>query len=153
MGNEISIGMEFGKYNTMTSNMRKQYDTKENIGNKNLESEYIFYEPETKRIAGNAYREKINHTENGISEFADAVVFTDCFQYGTSAKSEEGLDKFDYIQAKTQYAIDLNSNGKVDENEIFSGIIDLHSYRTAKQNNKLENYEQYRNKYYNWLKK
>ena len=96
---------------------------------------------------GNAYRDALKFNEYGESLFVNAVLFQNGYQYGISDKTWEKLNNFDYIQGKTQHAIDLNGNGTVDNNEIFEGEIDRLAYKKAKDFGDLNKYQKYRNEY------
>lgn len=144
MGNEIQIGMKFGSYSNKIKDLSSQYvkHNRDVANDKFMESACVFTEPEG-RVRANAYREKIFQNEYGQAMYSDAVIFADGLRYGTSAKTEEGLDKFDYIAGKKQYAIDLNANGIVDNGEIFDGSFDRYSYQKAKDDGDLNKYQQY----------
>ena len=144
------LNLQFGSYNGMVSEFKRNYDFK---ANDNKESAFTIYEKGTKKVAGNGYRENITYSEYSQPQYADAIIFKGKYTYGTSAKNEEGLDKFDFIIGKNEYAIDINGNGKVDSDEIFSGKFDRYSYRKAKEEGDLKKYKQIYEQYkYNWLK-
>lgn len=67
--------------------------------------------------------------------------------YGTYSKDEVELDTFDFIQAKDKYAIGLDGNGIVGNDEIFSGKLYKDVYQAAKNNNELDKYREYLDKY------
>lgn len=155
MSGEIKIGMQFGTYDGRIEAFKQYCDLKPSAKNEseNYESKYTFFKRGTKEIMGNCYRENIELSEYSQPKFADAVMFTDNYQFGTSAKDKESLNVFDYVIGKDKYAIDLNSNGKVDENEIFSGKFDSYAYKKAKDSGDLNNYSKYLEVYsYKWLK-
>ena len=72
--------------------------------------------------------------------------------YCTISKEESGLNKFDYIQGESEYAIDFNGNNKVDKDEVFSGTMDRFSYEQAKSDGDLRKYTEYQKQYhYDWV--
>ncbi len=141
MAGDITVGMDFGSYNQMTEKMKRKYKTDSRTDNKTLESEYLFFKHDKKQVVGNAYREALQFNEYGESKLVNAVLFQKGLQYGTSDDTWEKLNKFDYIQGNSQYAIDLNKNGKVDKEEIFDGRINWYSYKKCKQEGSFDNYQ------------
>lgn len=147
MAGELS-GLQFGTYTGMISDLKKTYDVRpvQNPEQNGNQHEFRFWDKNTDKIRGNGFKEIIEFSEHKQPKYANAVIFKDGLQYGTKAKDEKGLNIFDYIAGKNEYAIDLNGNGKVDNNEIFSGKIDLYAYKQAKESGDLNNYSEYLNK-------
>ena len=150
MGDESSFGIKlFGSYSSKIEEMSGKYNAKpiDNPKNNN-QSEYVFFDREGSNV-GHAYRENIKYDGYNQPLNADAVVFDGDIMFGTTANDEAGLDKFDYIvKGNSQYAIDLNGNGIVDEDsELFNGKFDINIYRKAKADGKLSQYKQYLNIY------
>ena len=150
MAGEIKIGMDFGSYKQMTDKLKRKYNTKSTGDNKkNIETEYLFLNKgKNKGVVGNAYREALQFSEYGVSKYVNAVLFYKDYQYGTRANEWEALDKFDYVQGTSQYAIDFNGNNKVDEGEIFDGKLNYDAYRFAKESGDLNNYKKFDEKYH-----
>ena len=158
MGNVADFGIkEFGSYSGKIAEMADKYIQKPGDNRKkDYQSQYVFFNPETKGIAGNSFKERIKCDEYNHPKFANAVVFEGDYIYGTSARDDIGLDKFDFIQkGNSQFALDLNDNGKVDDGEVFEGKLDFDIYRRTKENSEpLKNYfENLKIFKPNWLKK
>ncbi len=144
MTDGIRIGMAFGSYDGMIKELGQTCDKESKTQkNKDLESEYLFREKDSGRIAANGYRENIRFSEYGEPQYVNAVIFKNQYQYGTTSNKKEGLNVFDYIQGEKEYAIDFNGNNKVDEGEILSGKIDYYLYQKAKSDGDLNKYKQY----------
>ena len=155
MSGEINVGMKFGTYDGMLETFKQSCDVKQqtNRAQENNESKYTFFKKGTNNVMGNCYRENIELSEYSQPKYADAVLFTNNYQYGTSAKDKKSLNIFDYVVGKDKFALDLNGNGEVDENEIFSGKFDSYAYKKAKDSGDLNNYSKYIEVYsYKWLK-
>ena len=154
MSGEIKIGMEFGSYDSKIKDIGSQYDVQfRDKSEQGLSSECIFRDRTNGGISGSAYKEKITYDEHGRSRYGSAVLFFGGYQYTTSSNKEDGLDKFDYIQTKNQYALDINGNGKVDDGEVFEGQINREAYKAAKDDGDLSKYQQYKKQFtYDWLK-
>lgn len=147
-------GMSFGSYNSKITEAKEKYDVRTNDYSKKdeYESSYTFFNKGQGGREGNAFREKIKTDYYGNNKFSNAVIFEGDLMYGTMSDKQEGLDTFDYIQAGNEYAVDLNGNGTVDENEIFEGQLDRFSYQKAKNDGYLRKYTEYQKQYhYDWL--
>ena len=135
MAGEITTKMSFSTYDDMVSDLSQKYnrqpvskpDTKRN------EAECLFIDREIGNIKAHAFRENMQFTRFGTPKYANAVIFNNNLQYGTCSKTRAGLNVFDYIQGKTQYALDLNGNNKVDEDEIFDGKLDRYVYKKGRR--------------------
>ena len=150
MAGEITPYMAFGSYNESVNEYKEKYSVYKSQNrktNENLESEFVFCEKGSRRVVANAYREKIEYAKSGIPRNASAIFFKNGLMYGTSSNDASKLDKFDFIQAKDKYAVDLNGNGTVESNEIFSGRLNRSAYEDAKNNGKLEKYKEYDENY------
>ena len=142
MTGEIKVGMSFGTYDGMIEELKGNCitDKKDYSAQTDYESEYVFRDKYT-GIFKNGYRENIRHNDKGVSLFSNSVIFNGEYQHGTTAKTEKDLNKFDYIQGESQFALDIDGDGKVNENEIFDGKIDYHIYKKAKESGSLGNYQ------------
>ena len=147
-------GMSFGSYNAKIDEFKGKYNTKpdDSLKKDEYESAYIFFDKGQGGIEGNAFREKIKTDHYGNNKFSNAVIFEGDLMYGTMSKEEAGLNKFDYIQGRSEYAIDFNGNNKVDADEVFEGQIDRFSYQQAKNDGDLRKYTEYQKQYHHdWL--
>ena len=142
MTGEIKIGMKFGSYDQMTEKLKRKYDTESRTTNEKLQSEYLFTSKK-KSIVGNAYREALAFDSYGNSKFVDAVLFYNDYQYGVTAKEWNKLNDFDYIQGKSEHAVDINGNGIVDDGEIFKDNLDRDAYKKAKESGDIKNYQKF----------
>ena len=61
-----------------------------------------------------------------------------------STGSYEKLNKFDYIIGNGQHAVDLDGNGVVSADEIFSGEMDYRAYLDSKFEGDIKKYKEYR---------
>ncbi len=153
MGSEL-YGMEFGSYNAKIEEFKVKYNAKPNNSSKKdeYESAYTFFGKGQSRVKGNAFREKIKTDHYGNNKFSCAIIFEGNLMYCTISKEESGLNKFDYIQGESEYAIDFNGNNKVDKDEVFSGTMDRFSYEQAKSDGDLRKYTEYQKQYhYDWV--
>ena len=147
-------GMTFGSYNSKIDEAKKKYNVEPNDESKKYESSYTFFGKEHNGIKGSAFREKIKLDIFNNPQYANAAIFEGDLMFGTMSKEKEGLDTFDYIQAKDEYAIDIDGNGVVDDNEVFEGQLDIDAYKKAKNQGSLKKYEIYKKEYiYDWLNK
>lgn len=149
-------GMTFGSYSAKLEELKEKYKTKPNDSSKTqeYESAYVFYDKGKKGIKGNAFREKIYADKFNNPKYANAVIFEGDLMFGTMSKEKENFDTFDYIQAKDEYAVDINGNGIVDDNEVFEGQLDTDAYKKAKNQGNLKKYEVFLKEYiYEWLNK
>lgn len=145
------LGLQFGTYSGMVKDLKKNYKIvpDSNAKLKRNQHEFTFFHKNTGKIAGNGFKGLIEYNEYSVPQYTNSVIFKGNLQYGTIANTEESLDKFDYIQNNNwkEYAIDLNGNGKVDNNEIFSGIISTDAYIKAKKDGDLSKYNNYIKQY------
>jgi hypothetical protein len=156
MAGELS-GLSFGTYDGMVKDLKKDYRLvpDQNAKLKGNKHGFNLFDKEG-RVAGNGFKGNIKNNEYSVPQYTNAVIFRGNLQYGTSANNEEDLNKFDYISNNNgkEYAIDLNGNGKVDDNEIFSGRIDFSAYLHAKKDGDLNKYKDYLEQHnYGFLKK
>ena len=140
MGNygEIKAGMKFSSYLEFDSKLEKKANKSktliltnnapEYLDKSNLESATVY---NIKCIQYNGYKDNkgdfIGHTGKGYSN-GNYVIFGEDAQSGlTHSKTVVGgrnvyemtKENFNYIEGKTQYAVDKNGDGIVQENEIF----------------------------------
>ncbi len=150
MTDGIKVGMAFGRYDEMVQELSKTCNTeKKSYSEKtDYESEYVFKDKKTGNFK-NGFRENIRKSAQSTPLFSNSVIFNGEYQHGTTANNAEELNVFDYIQTKdsSQFALDINGDGIVNENEIFKGKLDYFVYKRAKESGNLANYNNFLNIY------
>jgi len=143
----IQVGLSFGSYSDKVNNYKNEYTVKfdQNAKQDGNKSKFTLFKKGTLIPVGNGYKELIRYSEYSQPQYVNSIIFKGNLQYGGYGKSDKQLDKFDYIvnEKKNQFAIDLNGNNKVDENEIFSGQFDIDAYRSSKKDGDLNKYKYY----------
>lgn len=128
MGTEIQVGMTFGTFSASVNHFRKKYDSEyvENTASviSGKEIAYNFTDKKTNQHKIAAYQgfgldgdgrwKAVSIIQMGSYTFSKE---TNNLIPGKIAKS---VNKFNRIDTTTHYAIDINGNGKVDRDEIFS---------------------------------
>ena len=127
MAGEIKAGDKFGTYSGMINDFSKKYRPVpgKNAEAEGLQSKYNFFDKENGMIKANGSKEKIRYTDYNTPRYANSVIFHNGFTFGTSAKDEAGLDTFDYVLGKNQFALDYDGDGEVDNDEIIDGKFDM----------------------------
>lgn len=120
MGNEITVGMKFGTFDSFVTKTSKRA-ARAKIPSAPCYTKQ-FYNKKGKLFAEAWYYDDVIMKNGKRTEIAGITAYDENFQY--TARNEGAKvyypNKFTRIDTDTQYAIDKNSNGVVDKGEIFS---------------------------------
>ena len=133
---KITVGMKFGNYNDMKAKLGEQYievpvkTTKQNkliLSEESYAYKKEWFRENSGQVSlsdaeyGNASKSVfLQENENGsYDKRYKYTLSTDGFTYSRASAKEESDDKFTKIMTETQFALDKNNNGIVDEGEIF----------------------------------
>ena len=156
MVGEIKAGMKFGNYKG-TINLFEKSCTRTS------QSQRYYCEASKREYTqrSDTYRDLLKNNIRAVAEYTEEPDFykgksvdrvsrylkMGSYLFGSTNLKNEEINNYDYIKSykSNQHAVDLNGNGLVDNDEIFSGELDTDAYDKAKQEDgTLKNYSQYR---------
>lgn len=135
---KITTKMSYGFYGTTVDTMKKICKKPDYKPGKqylsNTYDQYTFKTPDGKTVVTQiGYEDTYCNPEIKLFAIASDGYFTYSAESSTTSLNSgafKSVNKFNRIDTPTQYAIDINEDGKVDENEIF----DKHSCNVIGKN-------------------
>lgn len=118
---KISVGMSFGSYDSVNENYNYKYkkQTKENhITGLNFSRTEEYYNESGEKLAWGRQSQFYNHRNKETTY--ECIFKTENLYYSGTTNNLKRNGIFTKIESSYQYALDINNNGVVDDNEIFN---------------------------------